>query len=364
MSVKTAGVGHFQIPTAPAALTAVAQSASANTLGAAVSFGNSPSALYITGVFIGVATTQVPTYVQIQILVAAGIVASVLVPYGVSSGVAASVLTGYRAIFPPIPVANAAALTVKSASSVASAVAWGVSLECIAQANVVDDAIPITTVTTVTNQLTAAQVATGIWQDATAGDFTTALSIGKSVMNGVALGTGLTVNDLTTKTGYSLSAAGVQAIWDALTSALTTVGSIGKRIADNLDALISSRMATYTQPTGFLAATFPASVASPTNITAGVITTATNLTNAPTAGDLTAAMKTSVTTAASAATPVATVSGDFSATMKTSLNASTPASVGAVTGAVASVTANVNADVKKINGTTVNGNGAGTPWGP
>lgn len=36
------------------------------------------------------------------------------------------------------------------------------------------------------------------------------------------------------KTGYSLSAAGVQAIWDALTAALTTAGSVGKRIADFL----------------------------------------------------------------------------------------------------------------------------------
>lgn len=34
------------------------------------------------------------------------------------------------------------------------------------------------------------------------------------------------------KTGYALSAAGVQAIWDALTSALTTAGSIGKKLAD------------------------------------------------------------------------------------------------------------------------------------
>jgi hypothetical protein len=51
--------------------------------------------------------------------------------------------------------------------------------------------------------------------------------------------------------------------------------------------------------------TLPTSVASPTNITAGTITTVTNLTNAPTAGDLTATMKTSVTTAATAATPVA-----------------------------------------------------------
>ena len=43
------------------------------------------------------------------------------------------------------------------------------------------------------------------------------------------------------KTGYALSAAGVQAIWDALTSALTTVGSIGKLLVDRIDAAISSR---------------------------------------------------------------------------------------------------------------------------
>lgn len=75
--------------------------------------------------------------------------------------------------------------------------------------------------------------------------------------------------------------------------------------AVHLDADVSSRMATYAQPTGFLAATFPSgTVANTTNITAGVITTVTNLTNAPTAGDFTAAMKTSL----NAATPAVTVS--------------------------------------------------------
>lgn len=178
----------------------------------------------------------------------------------------------------------------------------------------------VATVTTVTNQLTAAQVATGVWQDTTAGDFTTALSVGKSVMNGVALGTGLTI--------ASVSGA---------------VGSVTGLTASNLDVAVSSRMATYTQPTGFLAATFPGSVASPTNITAGVITTVTNLTNAPTSGDFTAVMKTSL----NAATPVATLSGDFSATMKTSLNASTPASI---TGAVGSVAGNVVGSVGSVLG--------------
>lgn len=45
------------------------------------------------------------------------------------------------------------------------------------------------------------------------------------------LGAGVLVSD---KTGFSLSSAGVQAIWDALSSALTTAGSIGKRIVDYL----------------------------------------------------------------------------------------------------------------------------------
>lgn len=49
---------------------------------------------------------------------------------------------------------------------------------------------------------------------------------------------------LTDKAGFSLSVAGVQAIWDALTSALTTVGSIGKWVVDKLDVVVSTRAAT------------------------------------------------------------------------------------------------------------------------
>ena len=110
------------------------------------------------------------------------------------------------------------------------------------------------------------------------------------------------------------------------------VGSVTGLTASNLDATISSRMATYTQPTGFLAATFPTgTVANTTNITAGTITTVTNLTNAPTAGD-------------------------FTATMKTSLNAATPASVtgsvGSVTGAVGSVTGSVGSVTGAVGSVT------------
>ena len=102
-----------------------------------------------------------------------------------------------------------------------------------------------------------------------------------------------------------------------------------------------------------------ATLASTANITAGTITTVTNLTNAPTAGDFTAAMKTSL----NSATPAVTVSDktgfslangsfvtatfgtcDLTSTMKTSVTtaatAATPTAA-AVTGAVGSVTAAV-----------------------
>lgn len=82
--------------------------------------------------------------------------------------------------------------------------------------------------------------------------------------------------------------------------------------------------------------TFPASVASPTNITAGTITTVTNLTNAATSGDLTATMKTSVGTAV-AASAVASVTGN--------VGGNVTGSVGSVTGAVGSVTGNVGGNV-------------------
>ena len=57
----------------------------------------------------------------------------------------------------------------------------------------------------------------------------------------ITAATGVTVATNNDKTGYALSSGGIQAIWDALTSALTTVGSIGKRLVDNIDAAISSR---------------------------------------------------------------------------------------------------------------------------
>lgn len=80
-------------------------------------------------------------------------------------------------------------------------------------------ASPTSTMNLIT-AVTTATTATNLTNAPTVGDFTAVM---KTSLN--AATPAVTVSD---KTGFSLSAAGVQAIWDALTSALTTVGSIGK----------------------------------------------------------------------------------------------------------------------------------------
>ena len=84
-----------------------------------------------------------------------------------------------------------------------------------------------------------------------------------------------------------------------------------------------------------------AGLATPTNITAGTITTVTNLTNAPTSGDLTATMKTSVTTAATAATPIAASVTGAVGSVTGNVGGNVIGTVASVVGAVGSVTAGV-----------------------
>lgn len=119
---------------------------------------------------------------------------------------------------------------------------------------------------------------------------------------------GLTTADtIATYTGNTKQTADVSTL-------ITTVGtpagaSIAADIAEiegETDTLVTGVNVTSLAGQTVTAAagvTFPSSVASPTNITAGTIT---SLTNAPTSGDFTAAMKASITTAATAATPTVT----------------------------------------------------------
>ena len=115
-------------------------------------------------------------------------------------------------------------------------------------------------------------------------------------------------------TGFGLVNASANVVQISGSAVSTTSAQIGVNVV-NINAQTATAAA---------GVTFPSSIASPTNITAGTITTVTNLTNAPTAGD-------------------------FTATMKTSLNSSTPTSVTTVTG-------NVNGSVNSVtSAVTVSG---------
>ncbi len=129
-------------------------------------------------------------------------------------------------------------------------------------------------------------------------------------------------------TGY----AGTNNVIPSVTAAGLVDGAItAAKIAS--DAITAAKVASDA------IAEIQSGLATPTNITAGTITTVTNLTNAPTNGDLTATMKASVTTAATAATPIAaSVTGNVG---------------GNVVGSVASVTNGVTIATGAITAATI-----------
>jgi len=86
--------------------------------------------------------------------------------------------------------------------------------------------VTIPTVTSVTNQLTAAQVATGVWQDATTGDFTVASSIGKSLYtSGNAPGSTSGLALVGSNVGTATSVTG--SVGSVVGSVGSVVGSVG-----------------------------------------------------------------------------------------------------------------------------------------
>jgi hypothetical protein len=238
---------------------------------------------------------------------------------------------------------------------------------------------------------TAAAGGGSVTEDGTTGWYSYAMSQADTNGNNIGFnftGTGAvpqTVNIITTAANPTDGVRlGLTALPNAAADAaggLPISDAGGLDLDARLDAAVSSRMASYTQPTGFLAATFPnGTIANTTNITAGTMTTTTNLTNAATAGDFTAVMKTSIGTAV-AASAVASVTGNVGGNVNGDVGGNVTGSVGSVVGLTASnldatvssrlASASINltagvvdADIKKVNGVTVNGDGAGTPWGP
>ena len=176
----------------------------------------------------------------------------------------------------------------------------------------------------------------------------------------------------------ALTSAAVQAIWDALTSALTTSGSVGKLLADNIDAAISSRSTfaggAVASVTGNVGGNVTGSVGSVT----AAVTVGTN-------NDKTGySLSTTPPTAAEIKTALEAAGGDLALIMAqtdkigdgtvglANLKALID-TIDAVVDAVKTQTdkltfdgsSNVAANMKAINGTALTGDGTtGTPWGP
>lgn len=182
----------------------------------------------------------------------------------------------------------------------------------------------------------------------------------------ITAGTITTTTNLTTnndKTGYGLSSAAVQAIWDALTSALTTASSIGKLLVDNINATISSRLATsgYTAPldaAGTRSAVGLASANLDTQLS-GINSKTTNLPAAP-ADETLVIAATNAIMARLGAPAGASMSADVAA-----VKVDTAATKTKTDSLTFTVAGQVDSNIQYVNDVAVTGNGqVGTEWGP
>jgi hypothetical protein len=118
---------------------------------------------------------------------------------------------------------------------------------------------------------TVGAIADQVWDEATSGHVG-AGTTGKALTDAGAAGTPPTVVEIADgvwdeviaghltggTTGAALNGAGSAGDpWTTSLPGAYGAGTAGKIVGDNVNAAITSRMATYTQPTGFLAATFP-----------------------------------------------------------------------------------------------------------
>lgn len=111
---------------------------------------------------------------------------------------------------------------------------------------------------------------------------------------------------------------------------------------DNLDAAVTTRMATYAQPTGFLAATFPSDPADQSLVIAATDALASLIGDVPTNAELTTALAGADD---AVLTQIALVKAKTDQLVFTKTN-------------------ELDVNIQSVNGVTVNGDGAGTPWGP
>ena len=139
-AMKTSGAGYFTIPAMPAAGTACAKDAAANTWGSWVELiASTSAALYIYGVCVR-NVTNTNNYVAVDIGTGAGGAES-SIGYASLPGTdpgADSGLQGFTYLFPAhIPVATSTRIACRTAGSSTAADAIQVTLLCINQSNLV-----------------------------------------------------------------------------------------------------------------------------------------------------------------------------------------------------------------------------------
>lgn len=208
------------------------------------------------------------------------------------------------------------------------------------------------TITTVTTTTTA----TNLTNAPTNGDFTATMK---------------------TSIGTAVAASAVASVTGNVGGNVTgSVGSVVGLTPANLDVAVSSRMATYTQPTGFLAASFPSAVgdataASQVTINNNVIAVPGNTWDVTLASHLTPGSTGAALNAAGSAgdpwqtaLPGAYTAGQAGYIIGHNIDATISSRL-ATSALGFSVPGYVDVNISYVNGTKVNGSGTGgSPWGP
>jgi hypothetical protein len=243
--------------------------------------------------------------------------------------------------------------------------------------------VTIPTVTTVTNQLTAAAIATGLWQDTTSGDFTVASSIGKSLYTGgvvpggtnglfiagtnaaVSITTALTANIIGNITGNLSGSVG------SVTGAVTVTGTVTANVTEwlgtavtaatagvpDMNVLNFNNHACTTDANGYPGVNMVDIAGAALNTTLAQI--GVNLVNTKGTASAGAAGYVGLDwSAINAPTTAQTLSGTTISTSQ--VIASVTGAVGSVTGAVGSVTGSVGSVVGNVGGNVVGSVGSVT----
>ncbi len=151
---------------------------------------------------------------------------------------------------------------------------------------------------------------------------------------------GLTNTTISTSQLVASVTGAVGSVTGSVGSVVGSVGSVTGLTASNLDATVSSRMATYTQPTGFLAATFPS----------GTIANTSNIT---TVGAVSGSVGSVVGAVGSVTGAVGSVTGNVGGNLNGNVIGNVSGSVGSVTGSVGSVAGSVASVVGDVGGNVV-----------